>query len=72
MVSIIDLDAERKKALDFLAGDPHVSLEARREAVRPDKETEDVIVSQERTNEKVKIVNPRLRTEAYLKKIGKL
>jgi len=72
MVVRTDLDVERKKAHAFLAGDPHVRLEERRVSVRPVKETEDVIVSQERKNEKKMIENPRLKTEAYLKQIGKL
>ena len=72
MVVRTDLDVERKKALDFLAGQPDVKLEDTRIPVRPDKEKLDVIVSQERKNEKPEIVNPRLKTEAYLKEIGKL
>lgn len=66
------IDVERKKALDFLAQDPHVTLEPRRDTVRPVKENEGVIERPERKKEKVEIINPRLRTEAYLKQIGKL
>ena len=69
---MMDLEVERKKALDFLAGRSDVKLENTPVPVRPDKESMDVIGSQERKNEKQKIVNPRLRTEAYLRQIGKL
>lgn len=69
---MINLEREKRKALDFLAGDPHVFLEAKREAVRPDKEKMDVIESQERKEVIPEIKNPRLKTEAYLKQIGKL
>jgi len=68
----MDLETERKKALDFLAGKPDIKLEDRRPTVPSAKESEDVIVSKERKNELKEILNPRLRTEAYLKQIGKL
>lgn len=68
----MNLETERKKALDFLAGRGNVSLDVGRPTVPSAKETEEVIVSQERKNEREKILNPRLRTEAYLKQIGKL
>jgi len=66
------IELERKKALDFLAGDPHVKLEPTREPVPVDTRKNEG--ENERLKEKVvkKIKNPRLRTEAYLKQIGKL
>jgi len=67
----MDLEEERKKALDFLAGRPNITLENTRATVRPVKESLDVIESQERMKEIKKIENPRLKTEAYLKQIGK-
>jgi len=68
----MNLELERKKAQDFLRGDPHVTIEPIRPSVRSAIEKEDVIVSQERKNGKMEIENPRLKTEAYLKQIGKL
>lgn len=67
-----NLETERRKALDFLAGRADVKLEKIPPTVRSDKETEDVIVSQEKKEVIKEIINPRLRTEAYLKEIGKL
>ena len=69
---MVSLEKERRKARDFLRGDPHVTIEPIRPSVRSTIETEEVIVSQERKNEIEKIKNPRLKTEAYLKQIGKL
>jgi len=68
----MNLEAERKKVLDFLAGRPDVKLEGTRMPVRPVKEDTEMIVSQERKKEIKEIKNPRLKTEAYLKQIGKL
>ena len=72
MVVRTSIDVERKKALDFLAGDPHVTLTPGRIPVRPDKEKNEG--EKERLKEKVvaEEKNPRLKTEAYLKQIGKL
>lgn len=72
MISAAKLDEELSKARAFLVGDPHVKLEDRQVPVRPDKETEEVIGSQERMKAIIEMENPRLKTEAYLKQIEKL
>ena len=66
-----NIEIERKKARDFLAGDPKVTMEEIREAVPIDKERTKVIESQEKKTPLNKIKNPRLKTEAYLQQIGK-
>ncbi len=68
---ITNLMKERKKAMDFLAGDPKITLQDGRVNVHPSIEKEELIESQERKKETTLIQNPRLRTEAYLKSIGK-
>jgi len=69
---VTNIELERKKAYAYLAGDPHISLKERRDTVRLDKEK--LEGEKERKKEKAvkEIKNPRLRTEAYLRKIGKL
>lgn len=67
-----NIELERKKALDFLRGDPHVKLDLGRPSVPVDKELNEGENERKKVTETVEEKNPRLRTEAYLKKIGKL
>lgn len=67
-----DLELERKKVLDFLRGDPHVKLDLGRPTVPEVKEKNEGENERKKVTKVVEEKNPRLRTEAYLKKIGKL
>jgi len=68
----INLEAERKKALDFIAGKPGVKLEIVRPTVRNGLERTEGEEIRPKEKEEKKEITPRMRTEQYLQSIGQL
>jgi len=66
----MNLEAERKKALDFLAGDPNVKVEVVRTTVRPGLERTERNEEGQKEKEEKRELTPRKKTEQYLKSIG--